>query len=100
MEVPHREKWQAETDRLRAIFASEGLDEVEKWAKPCFLRGGGNVAIIQPFKDELRVMFFRGAILDDPQGLLGSQGENTQGARVVRFASLAEVDARSPPCVA
>ena len=94
MEEPYRDKWQAETDRLRAILASEGLVEVEKWAKPCFQRGGGNVAIIQPFKDELRIMFFKGAILADPEGLLGSQGENTQGARVVRFAGMADVDAR------
>ncbi len=94
MEEPYKGKWQPEIDRLRGILASEGLDEVEKWSKPCFQRGGGNVAIIQPFKEELRVMFFKGAILADPEGLLSHQGENTQGARVVRFATMADVEAR------
>lgn len=97
MEEPYRDRWQAEIDALRAILGSEGLEEVEKWSKPCFTRGGGNVAILQPFKDELRLMFFKGAILPDPEGLLGSQGENTQGARVVRFAALADVERHEAP---
>jgi uncharacterized protein YdeI (YjbR/CyaY-like superfamily) len=97
MQEPHRDRWQAETDALRAILASEGLDEAVKWAKPCFLRHGANVAIIQPFRDEVRLMFFKGAILPDPAGILGSQGDNTQGARVVRFASTDDVSRLEAP---
>lgn len=88
--------WGREMAALTAILRSEGLDEALKWAKPCFLRNGGNVAILQPFRDECRLMFFKGAVLPDPDGLLGSQGGNTQGARVVRFASTADVTGREP----
>lgn len=87
MEEPHSDRWQDVFAALRPIFLSEGLDEVTKWAKPCFLRHGSNVAILQAFRDECRVMFFKGALLPDPDGILGSQGENTQAARVVRFTS-------------
>jgi uncharacterized protein YdeI (YjbR/CyaY-like superfamily) len=87
--TPHR--WEAEMEVLRALALSEGLAETTKWAKPTFIHHGANIAILQPFARELRLMFFKGAILPDPQGLLGSQGENTQSARVLRVTSVEEI---------
>ncbi|MDH3223537.1 MAG: YdeI/OmpD-associated family protein, partial [Gemmatimonadota bacterium] len=43
------------------------------------------VAIIQPFKEHCSLMFFKGALLEDPNGMLRSQGENTQSALRLEF---------------
>lgn len=87
-------RWQAEMATVRALALGCGLGEALKWGKPCFTHRGANVAILQPFRDECRLMFFKGALLPDPQGILGSQGENTQGARVVRLRGLDDVAAQ------
>ena len=79
-------------DALRAVALSAGLDEALKWGKPCFT-AGGNVAIVQPFKDFVALMFFKGSLLADPAGLLRDQGENSQAARRLEFRALAEVTA-------
>jgi uncharacterized protein YdeI (YjbR/CyaY-like superfamily) len=49
------------------------------------------VAIIQPFKEHLSLMFFKGALLQDTHGLLRSQGQNTQSALRLEFTSEAQV---------
>ncbi|HEX5764223.1 MAG TPA: YdeI/OmpD-associated family protein, partial [Woeseiaceae bacterium] len=53
--------------------------------KPCFIFEGRNVAIIQPFKEHCSLMFFKGALMQDPHKLLRSQGENTQSAMRLEF---------------
>ena len=92
--IASADRWQAEMIAVRALALGCGLGEALKWGKPCFTHGGANVAILQPFRDECRLMFFKGAILPDPDGILGSQGQNTQAARVVRLRGLADVMAR------
>jgi uncharacterized protein YdeI (YjbR/CyaY-like superfamily) len=77
--------WQAEIQKLRSILVECGLDEALKWGKPCFLFQGTNVAIIQPFKQHCALLFFKGALLQDPHGLLRTQGENTQAAKRLEF---------------
>lgn len=91
--IASADRWQAEMAALRGLALACGLGEALKWGKPCFTHGGANVAILQPFRDECRLMFFKGALLPDPDGLLGTQGENTQAARVVRVRGLADVAA-------
>ncbi len=83
--------WQAELRKLRAILLECGLDEALKWGKPCYSFNDKNVAIIQPFKQHCSLMFFKGALLDDPKGLLRSQGENTQAALRLEFTSEAQI---------
>lgn len=92
--TPHR--WQSEMEALRALALGEGLAETTKWAKPTFTHDGANIAILQPFARELRLMFFKGAILPDPENLLGSQGENTQSARVLRVTSVDDITRHAP----
>lgn len=79
--------WQGEIRMLRSILLDCGLDEALKWGKPCFQFEGGNVAIIQPFKEHCSLMFFKGALIRDTHGLLRSQGENTQAAMRLEFTS-------------
>jgi uncharacterized protein YdeI (YjbR/CyaY-like superfamily) len=83
--------WQGEIRKLRSILLDCGLDEELKWGKPCFLYEGKNVAIVQPFKAHLSLMFFKGALLKDSHGLLRSQGENTQSAMRLEFTSEAQI---------
>lgn len=83
--------WQGEMQKLRAILLECGLEEDLKWGKPCFSFEGKNIAILQPFKAFCSLMFFKGALLKDPRGLLRSQGQNTQSALRLEVTSEAEV---------
>ena len=58
-----QQKWQRETEALRAILVGCGLDEETKWGKPCFAFEGKNVAIIQAFKEHCALMFFKGVLI-------------------------------------
>ena len=84
-------RWHDEAATLRTILLGCKLDEAVKWGKPCYSHEGNNIAIVQPFKDFLALMFFKGALLDDPRGVLEEQGQNTRSARRVRFTSVAQV---------
>jgi uncharacterized protein YdeI (YjbR/CyaY-like superfamily) len=57
------------------------------------MHGGANIVIFQPFRDCCALMFFKGALLDDPDGLLREQGRNTQSALRLEFRSLDDVRA-------
>lgn len=90
-------RWANETHELRAVLRDCGLTESLKWGKPCFSLAGGNVAIIQPFKPHLALMFFKGQLLKDPRRLLVSQGPNSQAARRLEFTSLEQLAQREKP---
>lgn len=82
--------WRDEIVMLRSILLDCGLDEDLKWGKPCYSFEGKNVAIIQPFKEQCSLMFFKGALLQDTHGLLRSQGQNTQAAMRLEFTKGAQ----------
>lgn len=84
-------RWQDESEHLRALLLGCGLNEALKWGKPCYSHQGSNVAILQNMKPFLALMFFKGALLDDPQGVLQEQGENTRSARRLCFTSVEQV---------
>jgi uncharacterized protein YdeI (YjbR/CyaY-like superfamily) len=85
------EKWQKETEQLRTIILDCGLEEVLKWGCPCYTYNGTNIVLIHTFKEYCAVLFFKGALLNDPDGILIQQTENVQSARQVRFTHLKEV---------
>jgi uncharacterized protein YdeI (YjbR/CyaY-like superfamily) len=89
--VSRAKTWRGEIQKLRSILLVSGLDEDLKWGKPCFTFEDSNIAIIQPFKAHLSLMFFKGALLKDTHGLLRSQGENTQSALRLEFTSEAQI---------
>ncbi len=89
--VSRAKTWQGEMQKVRSVLLECGLDEEIKWGKPCFSFEGKNVAIIQPFKPHLSLLFFKGALLKDTHGLLRSQGENTQSALRLEFTSETQV---------
>lgn len=85
--------WKGEMQKLRGILLDCGLDEALKWGKPCYAFEGANVAIIQPFKEQCALMFFKGVLLKDTHKRLRSQGENSQSAMRLEFTSEADITA-------
>lgn len=84
-------RWREEMRVLRDVLLACRPTEELKWGKPCYAAGGANIAIMQPFKAHLSLMFFKGALLEDPEGVLRSQGENTQSAMRLELTGAAQV---------
>lgn len=89
-----QEAWQDEMAELRKIALSCDLAEEMKWGQPCYTGHGGNIVLIHGFKDYCAFLFFKGALLKDPAGILVQQTENVQSARQIRFRDLSEIVAK------
>jgi uncharacterized protein YdeI (YjbR/CyaY-like superfamily) len=85
------EKWQKEVEKLRMIALDCGLNEELKWGVPCYTYQQSNLVLIHHFKDYCALLFFKGALLNDPEGILVQQTENVQAARQIRFTSLRQI---------
>jgi uncharacterized protein YdeI (YjbR/CyaY-like superfamily) len=85
------QQWQAELKELRAIALDSELTEELKWGVPCYAIEKKNVVLIHAFKEYCALLFFKGALLKDPQGILVQQTENVQAARQIRFTSVKEI---------
>ncbi|MDK2979995.1 MAG: hypothetical protein PWQ55_342 [Chloroflexota bacterium] len=83
--------WQAEYQKLRQIVRDSELEEDFKWMHPCYTYAGNNVLIIHGFKEYCALLFVKGALLKDSQGILVQQTENVQAGRQVRFRNLQEI---------
>lgn len=83
--------WRKEIEALRGIILKTKLEEGIKWNKPCYSHNSSNVAIIQPFKNHLALMFFKGKLLKDPKKLLVDNGPNSQSAMRLEFESVKEI---------
>jgi uncharacterized protein YdeI (YjbR/CyaY-like superfamily) len=85
-------KWRKEYKRLRSIILDCGLTEELKWGCPCYTFQNSNVVLIHGFKEYCAVLFFKGALLNDTEGILIQQTENVQSARQMRFTTVAEIN--------
>jgi uncharacterized protein YdeI (YjbR/CyaY-like superfamily) len=92
--------WPAEIAALRPLLLATGLDERLKWGKPCYCDGTGNIAIVQEMTSFLALMFFNGAVLADPDGVLERQGPNSRSARRITFRSVHDVERLAPTVAA
>ena len=84
-------KWQKEIEELRTIVLDCGLNEELKWGCPCYTFNKSNIVLIHVFKDYCALLFFKGALLNDPNGILIQQTENVQAARQIRFTDMKEI---------
>ena len=89
--IARTQNWPDEIAALRPVLLGCGLSETIKWAKPCYSHHDANIAIIQEMKNFLALMFFKGALLSDPDGVLESQGPNSRSARRICFRSVDDV---------
>src|ERR1700755_2849464 len=85
------QKWQKEMKKLRAIILDCGLTEELKWGKPCYVFEKSNIIVIQGFKEYCAVLFFKGFLLNDPNGVLVRMGENTRVGRQICFTGVREI---------
>src|SRR6266536_5302509 len=84
-------KWQKELAKLRMIILDCGLTEELKWSKPCYTFEKSNIVLIHGFKEYCALLFFKGALLKDANGILIQQTENVQAARQIRFTNVREI---------
>ena len=89
-------KWRSEFEKLRNLCLDCGLTEELKWGKPCYTYQGSNVVLIHGFKDYCALLFFKGALLKDPKGILVQQTENVQATRQIRFTNVREIVEMEP----
>jgi uncharacterized protein YdeI (YjbR/CyaY-like superfamily) len=85
------EKWQRELEQLRMVILDCGLNEELKWGVPCYTFKKSNVVLIHVFKEYCALLFIKGALLKDPNGILVQQTENVQAARQIRFTNVREI---------
>jgi uncharacterized protein YdeI (YjbR/CyaY-like superfamily) len=87
-------KWQKEMEKLRRISLDCELTEEVKWGKPCYTFQKSNIVIIQGFKEFCALLFCKGALLKDPNGILKKFG--WQAARRIPFTNVREIVEMEP----
>jgi uncharacterized protein YdeI (YjbR/CyaY-like superfamily) len=78
-------------EKLRGIILECPLSEELKWGKPCYTYQDSNIALIHEFKDYCAILFHKGSLLKDPEGILVQQTENVHAARQIRFTNVQQV---------
>ncbi|WP_316738981.1 YdeI/OmpD-associated family protein [Pedobacter aquatilis] len=89
--ISEQKKWLPEIIKLREIALSCDLDESLKWGNPCYSINNANVVLIHVFKEYAALLFFKGALIDDTDGILIQQSKNVQAARQIRFTDVRQI---------
>lgn len=84
-------KWQEEMEALRMIVLDCLLSEELKWGVPCYTFQNSNIVIIHAFKEYCALLFIKGALLNDANGILIQQTEHVQAGRQIRFVHVEEI---------
>ncbi|RFP12286.1 hypothetical protein D0T25_30770 [Duganella sp. BJB488] len=83
--------WQDAFKKLRAIALDCDLAEDFKWGHPCYTLDDQNIVLMHGFKEYCALLFFKGALMQDPKSILIQQTENVQAGRQIRFTSADEI---------
>ncbi len=89
-------RWIEGLNGLRRICLDLGLSEHVKWAHPTYMHAGRNICVMGAFRGDFRLSFFDAALMQDPEGVLERQGENTRHPDCFRFTDVAQVGEREP----
>jgi uncharacterized protein YdeI (YjbR/CyaY-like superfamily) len=89
-------RWIAGLDDLRRICLDLGLQETVKWAHPCYMHAGRNIAIFGAFRTDFRLSFLNAGLLQDTEGVLEPQGPNSRTPSMIRFTAVGQVGERAP----
>jgi len=78
--------------RIRGLVheAAPGITEEWKWDTPVWSQKG-NVVAVGAFKDHVKLNFFKGASLEDPQGLFNA-GLDAKATRAIDFNEGDQID--------
>jgi len=85
------QKWQKELAKLRTIILDCQLSEELKWGVPCYSFQESNIVLIHVFKEYCALLFIKGALLHDANGILIQQTKNVQAGRQIRFTNIREI---------
>ena len=94
--ISQSKKWQKEFQKLRKIILGCQLTEDLKWGVPCYTFQKSNIVLIHGFKEYCALLFIKGALLNDANGILIQQTENVQAARQIRFTNVREIVEMEP----
>jgi uncharacterized protein YdeI (YjbR/CyaY-like superfamily) len=83
--------WQEALETLRQVVLECGLTEDLKWGVPCYTFNGKNIAVVSAFKEYCCLSFFKGALLQDTNGMLNKTSESMQSARLIKFKNSNEI---------
>jgi uncharacterized protein YdeI (YjbR/CyaY-like superfamily) len=81
----------SEMKALREIALETGLDEEVKWGFPAYTFKKKNIFMLGSFKEYSTIMFFKGALLSDPEQILVQPTENSNSGRQLRFTNAKEI---------
>ncbi len=84
-------QWHEELEKLRTIVLDCRLTEELKWGVPCYTFEKSNIVLIHVFKEYCAILFFKGALLKDANGILIQQTKNVQAARQIRFNNVQKI---------
>ncbi len=90
--IARSEQWSEVMGALQVILLDCELTEELKWRQPCYTNDNKNIVILQQMKEFLALMFFKGALVADPAGVLESQGPNSRSARRICLTSVGDVE--------
>jgi uncharacterized protein YdeI (YjbR/CyaY-like superfamily) len=89
-------RWIGGLNDLRRICFDMGLEETVKWAHPCYMHAGRNIAIFVTLRSEFRLGFMNPGLLRDTEGVLEPPGPNSLTPSMIRFAAVRQVGEIEP----
>lgn len=89
-------QWQEELKHLRKIALGSNLKETIKWGVPCYVFVESNIILLGSFKAFCSISFFKGSLMQDPNGILTKPGENSQSVRMLKFTHLDQIRELEP----
>ncbi len=89
--VGKAEKWRKELEKLRKLLLDCQLTEELKWGKPCYTFQNHNIVLILPLKEYCALLFLKGGLLNNPNGILIKAGPNAEAGRQIRFTNVREI---------
>jgi len=84
-------QWIDGLNALRRICLDLGLEETVKWAHPCYMHAGRNIAMFGAFRGDFRLSFMNPGLLVDSEGVLEPQGPNSRTPSMIRFTASGQV---------
>jgi uncharacterized protein YdeI (YjbR/CyaY-like superfamily) len=94
--IAREKKWREEFEKLRTTVLDCGLTEELKWGCPCYTFQKSNIVLIHGFKEYCALLFFKGVLLKDANGILIQQTKNVQSARQIRFTNVQAIAKLKP----
>jgi len=84
-------QWEKELEKLREIALDCELFEDSKWGKPAYLYNGKIIVLLQSFKNNCCLLFYKGALIEDTNGLLSKSSFKVKDARRIEFTNVNEI---------